>query len=257
MASFSLARPMLRSPILRMAARRFESTAAEAASAAAKETASKASTTAAETASKASATASKASATAAETASKASATAAETASKASAAAKETAAKASAAAKETAAKASAAAKQTATKAQEGLSRVASAAGPALAGAARAAGRVGGPVGKAAGFVERQSPLLVYYGKVGLELAKLVAQGQKMSIPSTATFQSFYQNLWTSVQNRTILKSPQSLIQQARNISTAQVATFGVLAAECLGFFTVGEMIGRFKLVGYHGEVASHH
>jgi len=33
--------------------------------------------------------------------------------------------------------------------------------------------------------------------------------------------------------------------------------GVLVAECLGFFTVGEMIGRFKLIGYHGEVAAAH
>jgi hypothetical protein len=33
--------------------------------------------------------------------------------------------------------------------------------------------------------------------------------------------------------------------------------GVVAAEVLGFFTVGEMIGRMKLVGYHGEAGAHH
>jgi F-type H+-transporting ATPase subunit g len=26
---------------------------------------------------------------------------------------------------------------------------------------------------------------------------------------------------------------------------------------LGFFTVGEMIGRFKLVGYRGDTGAHH
>jgi F-type H+-transporting ATPase subunit g len=185
MASFApLARPVLRAPALRFAARRFESTAAE-------------------------------------------------------------------------KASQAAKNTASKAQEGLSR----AGPAVAGAARGVvntlGRIGGPVGRLAGFIERQTPLVIHYGKVGLELGKLVAQGQKMSIPSVATFQGFYQNLWTSVQNRTILQAPQQLIQQARTLSNAQLAAGGVLVAELLGFFTVGEMLGRFKLVGYRGETGAHH
>jgi F-type H+-transporting ATPase subunit g len=48
------------------------------------------------------------------------------------------------------------------------------------------------------------------------------------------------------------------QQARALSRTQLAAGGVLLAECLGFFTVGEMIGRFKLVGYHGEAnAAHH
>ncbi|KAJ2972919.1 hypothetical protein NQ176_g6884 [Zarea fungicola] len=104
---------------------------------------------------------------------------------------------------------------------------------------------------------QTPFVTYYGKVGLELAKLVFQGQKMSPPSLATFQTTYQNLWTSIQNRSILKSPQNLVQQIRNLGTVQLVAGGVVAAECLGFFTVGEMIGRFKIVGYHGETESHH
>jgi F-type H+-transporting ATPase subunit g len=33
--------------------------------------------------------------------------------------------------------------------------------------------------------------------------------------------------------------------------------GVVLAEVLGFFTVGEMIGRMKLVGYRGDTGSHH
>ena len=32
--------------------------------------------------------------------------------------------------------------------------------------------------------------------------------------------------------------------------------GVVGAEVLGFFTVGEMIGRMKLVGYRGGVTPH-
>lgn len=34
----------------------------------------------------------------------------------------------------------------------------------------------------------------------------------------------------------------------------MVTVGVIAAEVLGFFTVGEMLGRFKIVGYRGTPA---
>ena len=35
------------------------------------------------------------------------------------------------------------------------------------------------------------------------------------------------------------------------------TGGVVLAELLGFFTVGEIIGRVKIVGYHGDVHHEH
>jgi len=52
-------------------------------------------------------------------------------------------------------------------------------------------------------------------------------------------------------------PANILNQVRNISTQQLASVGVIAAEVLGFFTVGTMIGRFKIVGYRGEPAEHH
>ncbi|KAF7548283.1 hypothetical protein G7046_g8733 [Stylonectria norvegica] len=187
-AMSSLARPMLRSPALRFAARRFESTTSQ-------------------------------------------------------------------------KAGEAAKDTASKAQDGLSRVTAAAGPAITGAAKGLGNVlsrfGGRSQRFVGFVERQVPWVVYYSKVSLELGKIVFHGQKMSPPSAATIQTYYQSLVKSVQNRSILQAPQKFVQQARNLSTTQLATGGVVLAECLGFFTIGEMVGRWKLVGYHGETGSHH
>ncbi|KUI60477.1 ATP synthase subunit g, mitochondrial [Cytospora mali] len=152
-----------------------------------------------------------------------------------------------------------------KASQGLSRVASTAGPAIAGAAKglsgALGRVGGRTGRFVGFVERQVPFVAYYSKVGLELGKLVVQGQKMQPPSVATFQAYFNRALNAVKN------PQSLLQsasgtasslsQVRNLSSAQLVGGGVLLAEVLGFFTVGEIIGRFKLVGYHGETGHAH
>ncbi|KAK3896429.1 mitochondrial ATP synthase g subunit-domain-containing protein, partial [Staphylotrichum tortipilum] len=108
---------------------------------------------------------------------------------------------------------------------------------------------------------QTPLVVYYSKVALEMGKLVVKGQNMNPPSISTFQTYFQNLWKQLQTPGVFFAnlAQSLNpQQARNLSRTQVVAGGVLLAECLGFFTVGEMIGRFKLVGYHGEThAAHH
>ncbi|UKZ75386.1 hypothetical protein TrVFT333_003069 [Trichoderma virens FT-333] len=153
-----------------------------------------------------------------------------------------------------------AKEYQAKAAQGLSRVAGAAGPAIAGAARgltnALGKVGGRTGKLISFVET-NPQAVYYGKVAIETGKIVFHAQKMSPPSVATFQTFYQSLWQSIQSGAILKSPQNLLQQVRSLTPGQLVAGGVIFAETLGFFTVGEMIGRFKLIGYRGETASHH
>ena len=52
------------------------------------------------------------------------------------------------------------------------------------------------------------------------------------------------------------SPEAFLNRVRNMSTQQMVAAGVVGAEVLGFFTVGEMIGRMKLVGYRGGVAHH-
>jgi F-type H+-transporting ATPase subunit g len=51
------------------------------------------------------------------------------------------------------------------------------------------------------------------------------------------------------------SPENILSSVRNMKGSQVGTAAIIFAQVLGFFTVGEMIGRMKLVGYHGEV--HH
>ena len=80
-------------------------------------------------------------------------------------------------------------------------------------------------------------------------------------SVSTFQTYFQGLWKQAQTPGVFVNnvlQYANPQQIRNLSRAQLAAGGVLLAECLGFFTVGEMIGRFKLVGYRGEThAAHH
>ncbi|KAL8381391.1 hypothetical protein RB595_005589 [Gaeumannomyces hyphopodioides] len=266
------------------AARRFESTTTSKAAEGAKEAASKAAETAKQAASKTAETSkqaasktaeatkettSKAADAAKETTSKAADAAKDTGSKAAGNAKETAAKAAEAAKETASKAAEAAKETAARAAEGLSRVTSAAAPALMGAAKGAtealGKVGGRTGRFIKFVEAQIPRVVYYSRVGLELGKIVFRNQQMTPPSAATFQTYFQNAWKSLQSPGALMKtvsarvpPSDPMQAVRGLSNTQLAAGGVLLAEILGFFTVGEIIGRFKLIGYHGDAhAAHH
>ena len=48
------------------------------------------------------------------------------------------------------------------------------------------------------------------------------------------------------------SPESILSRIRNLDRAQMISGGVLLAEVLGFFTVGEMIGRMKFIGYRGD-----
>jgi len=78
-------------------------------------------------------------------------------------------------------------------------------------------------------------------------------------SGAAIQQYWQSAFNVLRNPSAAGSsgPQSWLNQVRNVSTAQLIGAGVVAAEIIGFFTVGEIVGRFKLIGYrsshpHGE-----
>ncbi|KAI1815588.1 mitochondrial ATP synthase g subunit-domain-containing protein [Poronia punctata] len=261
-----VARPMLRQSGAwsRMAARRFESTATtKGTQAAAKESTAQAAKQTSEAA-KQSTQAAK------QTGQAAKETTAQAAKETTQAAKETTNQAASKAKETTSQAASKAQESLSKAQEGLSKVTSSAGPAIAGAAqgvaKSLSKVGGRTARVVNFVERQVPLVVYYSKVGAEVAKIVFRSQKMSPPSISTFQTYFQN---AMKNPSILLQTASqtasqaaqqsgnIVSRLQNLSRGQILAGGVVAAECLGFFTVGEMIGRFKIVGYHGETESAH
>ncbi|KAI9764868.1 MAG: RNA-dependent ATPase rok1 [Geoglossum simile] len=202
---------------------------------------------------------------------------------------------------TTSKASGAVSSAASKASEGLSRVTSSTGPAITRAAKgfgnALGKIGGRTGRFITFVEGKSMLVdhdpwrgievfglsvpdeqnletiaspqgpkipptIYYARVGLELSKLVFQGQKMSPPSISTFQQFLQPLVHTIRRPAGLltlatTNSSNVLGRLRNVNSQQLATTGVVIAEVIGFFTVGEMLGRLKIVGYRGEKPGHH
>ncbi|KAK5451900.1 ATP synthase subunit G atp20 [Exophiala xenobiotica] len=97
--------------------------------------------------------------------------------------------------------------------------------------------------------------------------MVVKGQSMAPPSTAQFQSYFQPLINMARNPRSITStmssmtnsvnPESALSTVRNVNSQQLTTAAIVFAQVLGFFTVGEMIGRMKLVGYHGEVHHEH
>ncbi|KAF3481160.1 uncharacterized protein GIQ15_03919 [Arthroderma uncinatum] len=78
---------------------------------------------------------------------------------------------------------------------------------------------------------------------------------------ATFQSyFYSTLSSLRQPSTIfasLRNPNGSVARLRSLDAKQWAIVGITTAEVIGFFSVGEMLGRFKVVGYRGEVSHEH
>ena len=66
-----------------------------------------------------------------------------------------------------------------------------------------------------------------------------------------------NTFTQTTTTSNALTPQHLLSQIRSTSPQQLASAGIVAAEVIGFFTVGEMIGRFKIVGYHGDKPEHY
>ncbi|KAK8208693.1 mitochondrial ATP synthase g subunit-domain-containing protein [Phyllosticta capitalensis] len=118
-------------------------------------------------------------------------------------------------------------------------------------------MGGRTAKVVGFVQSLVPPTVYYSKVVLELGKIVFETRKMSPPSADVFQKYYQSLLSSLKNPSSgAVKPSNILGRLRNMSTAEYTSAGIVAAEVVGFFTVGEMIGRMKLVGYRSSAQAH-
>ena len=67
------------------------------------------------------------------------------------------------------------------------------------------------------------------------------------PSTITAAS--QNVGVNAQ--------ESFISRLRSMDTDTLLGVGIVTAEVIGFFCIGEMIGRFKIVGYRGGNNEHH
>ena len=87
-----------------------------------------------------------------------------------------------------------------------------------------------------------------------------------IRDLAAFQKYTQPFINAIRNPAGLlnrttdtagtMSPEGILSRMRNVNMQQLMSAGVVGAEVIGFFTVGEMIGRMKLVGYRGDTQHH-
>jgi F-type H+-transporting ATPase subunit g len=57
--------------------------------------------------------------------------------------------------------------------------------------------------------------------------------------------------------TAVNNPQSFLTRLRNLDSATLTQVGIVTAETIGFFSIGEMLGKFKIVGYRSEAPAHH
>lgn len=70
---------------------------------------------------------------------------------------------------------------------------------------------------------------------------------------ATFKS---TLLSLAKPQNLIAYSRNAVELARTASRKEAAQIGVIVAELIGFFTVGEMVGRRKIVGYRGKVEHH-
>ena len=76
-------------------------------------------------------------------------------------------------------------------------------------------------------------------------------------SLAEFQTYFSPILNTLRHPSaLLSSPETILSRLRSIDRAQMAAGGVILAEVLGFFTAGEMIGKWKVVGYRGDPHAH-
>ncbi|KAF8473228.1 mitochondrial ATP synthase g subunit-domain-containing protein [Kalaharituber pfeilii] len=147
--------------------------------------------------------------------------------------------------------------TAKKVGEKLQSSLSKAAPLVQGAVRALGKLPGRGGAAVKRIEELVPPTKQAVLTFCELAKIVYHNRAMAPPSISTIQAQISRLpvifFTTILPT--LSSPALLRQKLTNRQT--LINGGVVAAEVFGFFTVGEMIGRMKIVGYRGKVDHGH
>ncbi|CAG8510031.1 5020_t:CDS:2, partial [Acaulospora colombiana] len=93
---------------------------------------------------------------------------------------------------------------------------------------------GTLSKIAGF---QKPI-VYNARVLKEIAKEVYVKENLRPPSAAQISEVWEGL-KSIRPSDINK-----------LSSDDIKTIGVRSLECLGFFIIGEVIGRRGLIGYN-------
>ena len=102
-------------------------------------------------------------------------------------------------------------------------------------------------KAQSLATKSACKLLYYGKVGKELTLQVYTKEKWMPPDLLTFQKVYCDLYgTAIR---YMNKPYDLIAKYNKLTVNEMVRYGAIGIQLVGFYSVGEIIGRRKLVGY--------
>ncbi|EDO14523.1 hypothetical protein Kpol_274p6 [Vanderwaltozyma polyspora DSM 70294] len=96
--------------------------------------------------------------------------------------------------------------------------------------------------------------VYYGKVGLEISKQVYAKEGLQPPTVAQFKQVYNNAYK--KGLEYVYEPKKVVSCAQKLQRKDLVKYGALGIQLLGFYSLGEIIGRRHLVGYKSYTTHH-
>ncbi|KAG0676116.1 ATP synthase subunit G atp20 [Kluyveromyces marxianus] len=97
--------------------------------------------------------------------------------------------------------------------------------------------------------------VYYGKVTAELSKQVYTKEGLQPSNFSDFEMVYTRLYRQAVH--YAERPQQAIEALKNIEKDKAIQIGAVGVQMLGLYSLGEIIGRRKVVGYRNySTASH-
>ncbi|KAK9488566.1 mitochondrial ATP synthase g subunit-domain-containing protein [Lipomyces starkeyi] len=89
--------------------------------------------------------------------------------------------------------------------------------------------------------------LYWSKVVAEVSKQVYLRESFAPPTAAQFQSTYNGLYSSVLP--YFTSPEAFLAALKSINGAALFKFVGYGIQLFGAFSLGEIVGRRKIVGY--------
>ncbi|CAI4053704.1 hypothetical protein SKDZ_16G2840 [Saccharomyces kudriavzevii ZP591] len=104
--------------------------------------------------------------------------------------------------------------------------------------------------ASGLVSKANLLsskTLYYGKVGAEISKQIYLKEGLQPPNIAQIRSVYSNIYK--QSLNFVLKPTEILSFLKNVQKNELLKYGAYGIQLIGFYSVGEVIGRRKLVGY--------
>ncbi|KAK9457330.1 mitochondrial ATP synthase g subunit-domain-containing protein [Dipodascopsis uninucleata] len=89
--------------------------------------------------------------------------------------------------------------------------------------------------------------IFWAKVTAEVGKQIYLKEGLAPPTVAQFQSTFTSLYSSALP--YIFSPEKALGLLKSINTTSVIKYSCYGIQVLGAFSLGEIIGRRKVVGY--------